>query len=392
MGPFVPEFISNELNLIVAFVVGIAFGFVLEQAGFSSSRRLAGQFYGYDFTVLRVFFTAGLTAMIGVLILGWAGLLDLDMIYINPTWLWPAIVGGIIMGAGFVLGGYCPGTSLCALAIGKIDALWFVGGAFIGILLYGEFFSLYSDFHESGSLGPIQIFDTLGISPGLFALLLIIVAIVAFAATSHLEKRINRAAPAFQFPVKEHRYAMLVLLAAGVISLFLPDRKTGTIEMVQQADYRMQHPVSFMDADEFAFRLLDRDPRLAVIDLRPVKTVDLPLPGSVPATIEDIFGKPLLTLLSRRHVVKVFVADDQEQAETAYRVAERLGFENLRVLKGGMQEFEALIFRNEGIETTNEDTRRFRRRAATELPVVLTEYKNRAKKKPVVQKRIQGGC
>ncbi|PKL32870.1 MAG: sulfurtransferase, partial [Spirochaetae bacterium HGW-Spirochaetae-10] len=79
MGPFVPEFISNELNLIVAFVVGIAFGFVLEQAGFSSSRRLAGQFYGYDFTVLRVFFTAGVTAMTGVLILGWAGLLDLDL-------------------------------------------------------------------------------------------------------------------------------------------------------------------------------------------------------------------------------------------------------------------------------------------------------------------------
>ena len=41
-------------------------------------------------------------------------MLDLDAIYVNPTWLVPAIVGGVIMGLGFILGGYCPGTSICA--------------------------------------------------------------------------------------------------------------------------------------------------------------------------------------------------------------------------------------------------------------------------------------
>ena len=69
MGPFVPDIISDELNLVVALLLGIAFGAVLEQAGFSSSRKLAGVFYGYDFTVLRVFFTAGVTAMLGVILL-----------------------------------------------------------------------------------------------------------------------------------------------------------------------------------------------------------------------------------------------------------------------------------------------------------------------------------
>ena len=54
MGPFVPDIISDQLNLVVALILGIGFGFVLEQAGFSSSRRLAGLFYGYDFTVLQV--------------------------------------------------------------------------------------------------------------------------------------------------------------------------------------------------------------------------------------------------------------------------------------------------------------------------------------------------
>ena len=68
MGPLVPDVITDELNLVVALLVGIGFGFILEQAGFSSSRKLTGFFYGTDFTVLRVFFTAGVTAMIGVLL------------------------------------------------------------------------------------------------------------------------------------------------------------------------------------------------------------------------------------------------------------------------------------------------------------------------------------
>ena len=38
MGPLVPEIIGNDLNFIVALVIGIAFGAILEQAGFSTSR------------------------------------------------------------------------------------------------------------------------------------------------------------------------------------------------------------------------------------------------------------------------------------------------------------------------------------------------------------------
>jgi hypothetical protein len=54
MGPLIPQgFINPDLNLFFAFVIGLGFGSVLEQAGFSSSRKLAGLFYGYDFIVLR---------------------------------------------------------------------------------------------------------------------------------------------------------------------------------------------------------------------------------------------------------------------------------------------------------------------------------------------------
>ena len=126
MGPLVPFIIGNEFNLIIALIAGIGFGFVLEQAGFSSTKKLVGLFYGYDFTVLKVFFTGGVTAMIGVLWFGHMGILDLSLIYINPTFLVSALVGGAIMGLGFIIGGFCPGTSVCAAAIGKLDGLAFV--------------------------------------------------------------------------------------------------------------------------------------------------------------------------------------------------------------------------------------------------------------------------
>ncbi|ACF14697.1 rhodanese domain protein [Chloroherpeton thalassium ATCC 35110] len=148
MGPLVPDIIGNELNLVVALFIGLLFGAILEQAGFSTSKKLVGLFYGYDFTVLRVFFTAGTVAMVGVIVFDHFGLLDISVIYINPTFLWSALIGGAIMGLGFVIGGFCPGTSICAAAIGKQDAMFFILGSVFGILFFTEGYPLLEDLYK----------------------------------------------------------------------------------------------------------------------------------------------------------------------------------------------------------------------------------------------------
>ena len=158
MAPIVPLFeISEEISLLIAFLIGLGFGFALEQAGFSSSRKLAGMFYGYDTTVLKVFFTAALTAMLGLLYMNYLGMIDMSIVYVNDFYISSAIVGGVIMGAGFIIGGFCPGTSVCAAAIGKIDAMYFLGGSFIGILLFGQTYPLWEEFHNSQHLGSIKL-------------------------------------------------------------------------------------------------------------------------------------------------------------------------------------------------------------------------------------------
>ncbi|NQV49354.1 MAG: YeeE/YedE family protein [Candidatus Marinimicrobia bacterium] len=194
MGPLIPqEIIGADWNLFIAFVIGIGFGFVLEQAGFSSSRKLAGMFYGYDTVVLKVFFTGAITAMLGLLFFSLFGWIDLNLIYVNPTFLGSAIVGGIIMGAGFIVGGFCPGTSFSAAAIGKIDGMVFIGGLFIGVFFFAEGYPLIEDFYMSGSMGPIKVSEVLGISGGVVTLLIIIAALIMFKLGELAEKRWPRA-------------------------------------------------------------------------------------------------------------------------------------------------------------------------------------------------------
>jgi len=192
-GPLIPMgVIGQGWDLVIALIIGMAFGFVLESAGFSSSRKLAGVFYGYDFTVLRVFLTAALTAMVGLLYFGYMGWIDPTMIYVNETYVIATIVGGVIMGAGFIMGGFCPGTSMCAVAIGKIDAMVFTAGMFVGILFFSEAFSLFEGIYYSNDLGPLRIYDFLGLTPGVFAVLLIIVSLVAFIGARIIQNKVKK--------------------------------------------------------------------------------------------------------------------------------------------------------------------------------------------------------
>lgn len=193
MGPLIPnEIIAGNWNFLIAFVIGIGFGFVLEQAGFSSSRKLAGMFYGYDTVVLKVFFTGAITAMLGLLFFSLFDWIDLSLVYVNPTFLWSAIIGGVIMGLGFITAGFCPGTSVCAAAIGKIDAMIFIIGIFLGIFIFGESFPLLQNLFVAGDMGSPKLNQVLGISGGVLALLVILAAAIMFWIGEWAERKFPR--------------------------------------------------------------------------------------------------------------------------------------------------------------------------------------------------------
>ena len=180
---------GEEFSLVIAFLIGIGFGFFLEKAGFGSARKLAAQFYFKDLTVFKVMFTAIITAMLGVFFLAAIGFVDLSLIYIPTTYLVPQIIGGLILGFGFVIGGYCPGTSAVSLATGKMDGLMFFLGVFIGIFVFGEFFPVIEGFFTSTNMGEITLPQLLNIPYGVLVFAVVLMALLGFAGSEWVEKK-----------------------------------------------------------------------------------------------------------------------------------------------------------------------------------------------------------
>ncbi len=194
MGPLFPqELITEPINLLIAVFIGFGFGYMLEAAGFTNTRKLAGVFYGYDFVVLKVFFTAVVTAAVGLFLMNYYGMIDIDLTFYPKTYWLPTLVGGLIMALGFVIGGFCPGTSFCAATTGKIDAMVFVGGVFIGIIGYGLVYTpVFAKLRASGNMGRTNFAELLGISDGLLILLLTVVAIASFVLVTKWQAKWNK--------------------------------------------------------------------------------------------------------------------------------------------------------------------------------------------------------
>jgi len=191
-GPLIPMGVIPEAwNNVIALLLGMGFGFSLEASGFSSSRKIMGTFFGYDFVVLRVFFTAALTSMTGIIYFDYMGWMDASMLYINPYYVTSAIIGGVIMGLGFALGGFCPGTSFCGIAIGKIDAMLFTTGLFLGVFLFSELYPLFEGIYKSNNLGGAKIYDLIGMRETVFAFLLIVAAVGMFYGAAFVEKKVK---------------------------------------------------------------------------------------------------------------------------------------------------------------------------------------------------------
>jgi len=190
MAPFLKYGVfGSEASLVVAFLIGLGFGFALERAGFGSARKLVSQFYLNDLAVFKVMFTAIITAMLGVTYLSWIGVLNLSLVYLVPTFLLPQVVGGLILGAGFVIGGYCPGTALAATATGRLDAIVYGLGLYAGTFLFAELYPVFKPLHTATPMGQVTIPQYFSLPYGVVVFAVVLVAIGGFAGAGRVEKK-----------------------------------------------------------------------------------------------------------------------------------------------------------------------------------------------------------
>lgn len=176
-------------SLLVALLLGIGFGWFLEGGGLGNARKLAGQFYLTDMTVLKVMFSAIVTAMLGLFWLAWLGWLDLGRVYLLPTFTLPHLAGGVVFGLGFVMGGLCPGTSCVAASSGSLDGLALMGGMLFGIFAFNEAYPLVEGFYGSTPLGQVTLHGLLGVPYEAMVPFVVALALGAFLVAERVERR-----------------------------------------------------------------------------------------------------------------------------------------------------------------------------------------------------------
>ena len=181
--------IASAGAIAAALAIGVAFGWFLERGGLGNARKLTAQFFLRDFTVFKVLFTALVTAMLGAFWLARVGLLDLSRVYVPETFWVAQLVGGIIFGAGFVIGGLCPGTSCVAAASGKLDGLLVIAGMLGGVLVFHEAYDVLRPVYDAGALGSVTLPGVLRLSHGMTVLLVTAVALAGFAVAQWIERR-----------------------------------------------------------------------------------------------------------------------------------------------------------------------------------------------------------
>ena len=155
-------FIDSNLNYILAVVIGVIFGFILERGGFGTSAHIAPVFYFRSSIVPKIMVSAIITSSTLILLGTLFGYIDFSQIFIPTTYLWPYLFGGIAFGLGMVMSGWCPGTAVVGIATLKIDAIFFALGLLVGMFFYFDIYQYIIDFANSGNLGKFTIDKLVG--------------------------------------------------------------------------------------------------------------------------------------------------------------------------------------------------------------------------------------
>lgn len=263
---------QRELGLVIAVALGVLFGFVLERAGFGRATKLAAQFYFTDMTVLKVMFSAVVTAMGGLLVAAGLGLTDLSAIsqsIASWTWIWPMLVGGFVLGVGFIVSGYCPGTAIVSAGSGNVDGMVAFAGVVSGSFVYNLLLEIpaVTRFHTSGDIGPAFIHELIGVPAPVVGVAVALIAIAALVGAEKVEaimRRRSEGAEA-QGVIDEPRprrfaFATFITLAAlAVVLLGFP----------QGSEARGARPMTTISSEELAKRLIAEPWSVRVVDVRP---------------------------------------------------------------------------------------------------------------------------
>lgn len=350
--------LSSSEAMFIALAIGFFFGLALERAGFGSSRRLAGIFYFKDMAVLKVMFTALVTAMIGLSLCIGLGLIDPSTdIYFMKTYYGAYIIAGLIFGVGFVMSGWCPGTATVGLASGKLDAVVFLGGAVIGSIFFNELYSIVkplvtwgqSPQQNFGQDGLAFVYTSLGMSKSAFAFLFTLIAVGCFWGSEYIEQKQpdnNTRIGYFNTPFLK-AFSLILIVSAGSLFLFDDSVKAEKQKTVSSSDSSYSSEETLLTAvasaadhvepEELADWLLNKNSAVIAVDVRPANEFNVfHIRGAFNVELPD------LSQFVKQHTDKrmiVLYSNGMTHPAQARDSLARMGFTNIYLLTDGLNGF-----------------------------------------------------
>jgi uncharacterized protein len=335
---FLTPLIQNPWTYLVFGVIGFAFGYVLEISGFGNSKKLAAQFYFKDLTVLKVMFGAIVTAMVLLFLSSAIGILDFNLVYVPETYLWPGILGGVIMGFGFIIGGFCPGTSVVSAATFKVDGLLFLLGALFGVFAFGETEQYFDAFWHSSYYGRLMLPDVFHLPTGVVVLLLVLMALFMFWGGEHLERIFGKRDLKLEPRLRYAGAGGLVLVALVVLILGQPDAadRWARIGAAKEASLTARE-VQIAPGELLASRADDKL-NVVMLDVRSEADYNLfHLDGArhialemIPTLVPELLAEPA------DNTVTVVMSNDEAAATQAWRRLQAESVSNVYILEGGV--------------------------------------------------------
>lgn len=324
-----------------ALMIGIAFGFILQRAGFSSSRRLAAVFYFKDMTVIKVMLTAVITAMLGLVLVEKVGWLSLESLYLLPTIYGAQVIGGLLFGVGFVMGGWCPGTAAVGLGQGKIDALLFLVGVLVGGIVFNEVFALVKPLYTAGSVGVVFVYDSLDVSPATFIVGFTLAGIICFGLCEYVQQLHSTAL--WQGPGRIFTTVSLSLVTLALCLAWIPAQDSRPAmglapdqesKLLQQVDMGADH----MEPEALADRLMAHEADLLLVDIRPEEEY---LADGIPSAVNIVLGELHTQLLPYKNTgTIVLYSNGMTHPVQARDSLSRAGFHNVFILTDGLTGFK----------------------------------------------------
>lgn len=340
MAPF-PLLLTDLLGktgaYLVFLLIGFAFGFVLESSGFNHAPTLAAQFYFKDLRVFKVFFTAIVVAMLLITGASAVGLLDYNLIWVNPTYLWSGILGGLIMGVGFILGGFCPGTSLVAFATFKLDGIFFVLGGLFGVFAFSETVDTYRHFFNGSYHERLTLMDFLNLPTGVIVILVTLMAIFMLWGGEQLEARFGGKDPKDAPKARYIGAGVFVVLAVGIAILGQPNTQDRWEQLAPEKQPQLEARQVQIHPGELLHTIHDHKIKLIMLDVRSESDYNLfhirnarhILPEEIPDSIDTFIHEPANTVI-------VTMSNDETAATEVWKTLVAESVPNVYILEGGI--------------------------------------------------------